>query len=143
MSEPDLKAFSLLAELGDEDREALADLLEPVSVRSGRKLFRAGSESEGLALIVQGEVAFESPRSSETWVLGPGSALGTLSLVAVGAHEASATAQTACELLFLERTRFRRLVDDHLRSACRLLEAMIKDLAATTRAALDELSPAS
>ena len=57
MSEPDLKVFPLLAELSDEDREVLIELLEPVSVRSGRRLFRAGSESEGLALIVSGEVA--------------------------------------------------------------------------------------
>ncbi len=143
MSESDLKAFPLLAELSEEDREALDDLLEPVSVRSGRKLFRAGSESEGQTLIVEGEIAFHSPRSSETWVLGPGSALGALSLVAVGEHETSATAETACELLFLDRTQFRRLADDHPRAACRLLEALMKDLAATTRAALDEVAPAS
>ncbi|MCZ6463369.1 MAG: cyclic nucleotide-binding domain-containing protein [Proteobacteria bacterium] len=140
MSSTDLKAFSLLAEFGEEDRAALGELLEEQNASKGVALFREGSEAEGLVLIVSGEVRLESQRRVEQEILGPGAALGALSLVVVGPREATAIAQSACTFLLLPRTSFRRLAEDYPRTACRLAEAIVSEVASTLRDGLESIA---
>ena len=51
MNAADLKKFALLSELSDEDREALFELLEPVTLSKGRSIYREGNEADGLVAI--------------------------------------------------------------------------------------------
>jgi CRP-like cAMP-binding protein len=139
----DLKRFPLLAELSDSDREALFDLLEPKTFRKGRSVYRETSEADGLVLIVSGAVRLSSRRSSETAVFGEGAALGTASLLCVGQREATAKAESDCEVLLLARTAYRRLVEDFPRAGCRLSEAIAADLSAMLRQSLDALTEPS
>jgi len=134
----ELKRFPLLAELGEDDREALLDVLEERRVSGGVPLFREGSESEGLVLLVEGEVQLGSRRGGEPCLLGPGSALGALSLLRVGRREVTAVAETPCRYLLFPRTSYRRLVDDAPRTACRLAEAIASELAAAIQESLPE-----
>jgi len=140
MTENDLKKFSLLAEFSSADCEVIAELLEPRSLARGRRLFGEGVESDGLVLVSSGSMRLESNRRSEPETLGEGSALGALSLVSPGTREATVSADTDCELLILPRTSFRRLVEDHPRTACRLLECLVADLAGLIRPGLDKLA---
>jgi len=135
-----LKRFSLLTEFSEEDREQLLEVLDERTLRAGRTLFREGSESDGMLLIVSGTVKLEASRLREPQILSAGSALGAVSLLAVGPREATATSTEACELWFLPRTSFRRLVDDAPRTAFRLLEAVSRELAAAIRPALDRVA---
>jgi CRP-like cAMP-binding protein len=135
----DPKLFPLLGELREADLEVLFDLLEPRKLARGRKVFREGSEADGLVLLAEGRIEISSARGDETFVLEPGAVLGGLSLVSVGPRELTASTLEPCELWRLPRDHWRRLVDDHPRTACRLLEAILAETATTVREALDHV----
>lgn len=137
-----LKAFTLLASFTDDDRDALAELLDEREVRAGRRIFTEGTEAEGMVLVTAGAVRIESRRTGASEVVEAPLALGALSLVAVGPRECTAVAESPCEVLLLPRTSFRRLVDDHPRTACRLTEGLIDDASTLIRAGLDKLAGA-
>jgi CRP-like cAMP-binding protein len=133
----ELKRFPLLAEFSDEDREALFELLEPRSIRKGRSIYRETGEAEGLVMIVEGEVQLSTQRrGAELGIVGAGRVLGAASLLTMGSREATAKAKTECEIMLLARSAYRRLLDDHPRTACRLTEAIARDLAALLREGL-------
>lgn len=144
MSPDDLdpKAFALLADLREADLELLLDLLEPRQLARGRKVFREGSEADGLVLLAEGRIEISASRAAERFVLEPGAVLGGLSLVNVGPRELTATTLEPCAIWRLPRDHWRRLTDDHPRTACRLLEALLADTAATLRETLDRLATA-
>ena len=52
---------------------------------------------------------------------------------------ASVVAESDCQVLILERAAYRRLADDHPRTASRLLEAALADTAGLLRESLDSL----
>ena len=92
MSETDLKRFAFFSDLTDSDREAVAELLEPIELAPGGQCFREGQEAEGLLLIDRGELRLESQRSGDLGSSGEGTAIGGLSLLLVGTREVTATA---------------------------------------------------
>jgi CRP/FNR family transcriptional regulator, cyclic AMP receptor protein len=139
VSAMDLKRFALFEELSEEEREVLAEGIERIELEPGDVLFREQEEGGGLVLLVEGRVRLESSRAGELGSVGPGTALGAVSLVAVGPREASAVAESACSILLLRRSAFRRLADDTPRAACRLAEAIARDAAALLRAGLEPL----
>jgi CRP-like cAMP-binding protein len=139
LSAVDLKRFALFEELSEEEREVLADGIERIELEPGDVLFREQEEGSGLVLLVEGRVRLESTRTGELGSVGPGTALGAVSLVAVGPREVSAVAESACSILLLRRSAFRRLADDTPRAACRLAEAIAREAAALLRAGLEPL----
>jgi CRP-like cAMP-binding protein len=139
----ELKRFGLLAELLDEDRDALVELLEKQTVRKGRSIYRQTAEADGLVLIASGTVRLISKRSEELGLLSSGAVLGAASLLTLGQREATAKAETNCEVWLLARTAYRRLVDDYPRTACRLTEAIAAEIAGLLREGLDALLPAA
>jgi CRP-like cAMP-binding protein len=137
VSAPELKRFSLLTEFTESEFDDLLAVLSPATVLADRTLFREGRQSDGLALLLEGTVRLESARTGHKARVGAGTALGALSLVGMGPRESTAVSVTPCELLWLHRADFRRLVDDSPRTACRLLEAIAGDLASSVRHELD------
>jgi len=137
-----LKDFRLLTELNDEDREALADLLDDKKVAQGRRIFTEGTEAEGLVLVTSGTVRIQSKRTGTVELLDAPVALGALSLVSVGPRECTVIAETPCDVLLLVRTSYRRLVEDHPRAACRLTEGIVDEAAGLIRGGLDKLADA-
>ena len=140
MNAADLKNFALLEEFSDEDREALFELLEPKTLNKGRSVFREGTEADGLLLVVSGDVIVTSKRCPDTACVGPGTALGGLSLFVMGPREATVKTAGRCEILQLPRTSYRRLVEDAPGAACRLTEAIAKQLTTCTRDILDAVA---
>jgi len=139
VSAVDLKRFALFEELSEEEREVLAEEIEGIELEPGDVLFREREEASGLLLVIEGRVRLESSRAGALGSVGPGTALGAVSLVAVGPREASAVADSACRVLLLRRSAFRRLVEDAPRAACRLAEAIACDAATPLRAGLEPL----
>lgn len=133
----ELKEVPLLAGMSEDERGLVAEELESLTVEAGRAVFSEGQEADGLLLLLAGRVQIESRRAPGRAQLGPGAALGALSLVAVGPRAATATAIEASRLLLLRRSAFRRLVEDAPRAACRLIEAILEDLAPALRLGLD------
>ena len=139
MSAVELKRFTLFEELSEEEREVLSEGIERIELEPGDVLFREQEEASGLVLLVEGRVRLESQRVGELGSVGPGSALGAVSLVTVGPREASAIAESACSIFLLRRSTFRRLADDAPRAACRVAEAIARETAAFLRAGLEPL----
>jgi len=141
LSEIDLKRFSLLSDLTDSDREAVAELLEPIELVPGRQCFREGQEAEGLLLIDHGELRLESQRGGELGNSGEGTVLGGLSLLVVGPREVTAIATAPTRVLQLSRTAFLRLSEDHPRTGLRLAQAITVEFAGAVREGLDRIAP--
>lgn len=139
MSEQDLKRCGLFEELSDEERGSLWQELEEEQVPAGRALFEEGAESDGLLVLLDGEVRVESRECGALGSLHAGAALGALSLVVGGRREATAVAASDCKLAHLSRGAFRRLVADAPATACKLQEAILRELAANLREGLPAL----
>ena len=135
----DLKQFALLSELSESEREALLDVLEFEQIRKGRSIYRETGEADGLVFLVSGTVRLISKRCNSDGQAGAGSVLGVGSLFTMGGHEASAKAETPCEVLLLPRTSYRRLVEDEPIIGCRLAEAVAAELGGLLRHGLDTL----
>ena len=136
MSDLDLKRLTLLAELEEAERQAVAEELEPLVLEAGTLLFDEGEQGEGLLFIVEGGVRVESFRTQRDVELGPGAALGAFSLVASGPREVRAETMSRTRLLVLRRSSFRRFADAEPRAACRLLEAILRETSRLGREAL-------
>jgi len=132
----DLKPFALVEELSEEEREILCEELQREELASGEALFEEGAESDGMALLVEGELTLESRESGALGRVGAGAVLGALSLVAPGTRETSAVAASPCVVAWLDRSGFRRLVHDAPGVACKLQEAIVREAAGWLREAL-------
>jgi CRP-like cAMP-binding protein len=142
-SGPDLKAFALLAELREEERELVTDLLERTELEPGEQLFCEGQEAEGLVLIETGTLDLTSARAGALGQVGAGDCVGAVALVAVGPREVTAVASEAACIWMLSRESFLRLCEDSPRAACRILEAALADFAGAARESLDRFATAA
>jgi CRP-like cAMP-binding protein len=133
----ELKGFELLAELSEDERDLVADMLERHELDDGEQFFAEGQEAEGLVLVEIGALALASARAGELGRVEAGDSLGAVSLVAVGPREATAVASGATCVWVLSRESFRRLAEDAPRAACRILEGALEDLAGAVREELD------
>lgn len=138
----ELKGFELLAELAEEERELVAEMLERHELDDGEQFFAEGQEAEGLVLVEIGALALSSARGGELGQVEAGDSLGAASLVAVGPREATAVAAGATCVWVLSRESFRRLAEDAPRAACRILEGALVDLAGAVRDGLDRFGGA-
>ena len=138
----DPSQFRLLESLRREDIDALIPRLEARKLARGRWVFREGGEADGLLLIQSGRVEISADRTGASGVLEAGASLGALSLVTVGPREVAARTLEPCELWCLPRSQWHRLIEDHPRTGCRLLEAILAETATTLREALDRVADA-
>jgi len=136
VSATELKAFALFSDLGDDEREELAGLLEERDLSIGETLFEQGDEADALVLVVRGRVELASRRSAEKMAVGAGATIGVLALFAVGTRETSLVGADASDLLLLRREEFLRFAEDHPRAAFRIAAAVAAEVAQHARAAL-------
>lgn len=131
-----LKGFSLFADLGDAEREDLAELLEERDLSVRETLFAEGEEADALVLVLSGRVEIESPRSRERLSIGAGGTIGALALFSVGLREGEATGAEPSEVRLLRREEFLRFAEDHPRAAFRIAAAAAAEVAQHAREAL-------
>jgi CRP-like cAMP-binding protein len=134
-----LAKAAILAELGEADRERLAELLEERTYQDGFLLFQQGQESSELLFIVEGQVELKKG-GEEIARLGPGDSLGGVSLALIGKRECEAAAAGRVEVLALTRESYLRLSADYPGVALRLQESIVREVSACLREILDELS---
>jgi CRP/FNR family cyclic AMP-dependent transcriptional regulator len=121
----EIEFFSLL---GEEDRRALSEVVDLVSLGGGETLFRAGEPGESLYLVRAGEVEiFINDNVGQKITLGtcaPGDFFGEIALLDSGPRTATAVALVGSELIELDRDDllllFRRKPD----AALHMLAAM-------------------
>lgn len=135
MTPVDLKSFAPFADLGGEDLELVADLIEVIPFHDGQTVIQEGVASEGLQLLANGRIAMASRAHGDLGTVDAPATLGEASLVAVGPRELTGTALGDGELWLLSRTSFHRFAEDAPRGAVRVLEAVTRALAALLRQA--------
>jgi CRP-like cAMP-binding protein len=135
----ELKGFACFGDLSDEERDAFADALNELELDAGEEIFREGDEADGLVLLVHGRLRLERREEGLSGTLGPGAALGALSLVGPGRREVSAFAEVPCRVLWLPRRAFHRVVEDSPRAAFRFVEHVLTELVAMVRPGLTRL----
>lgn len=120
-----VKLFELLSE---EDRDALAAVVDSVHVEAGRTLFEAGHPGESLFVVRSGEVElFIRDHTGQKIVLMnavESDLFGELALLDRGARTATAVALADTELLELDRGDLLLLFQRHPDSAVSMLAAL-------------------
>src|SRR5215213_9652405 len=114
--------------LGDEDRQALSEVVDLVRLDGGETLFRAGEPGESLYLVRAGEVElFISDNVGQKITLGtcgPGDFFGEIALLDAGPRTATAVALLASELIELDRDDLLLLFQRKPDAALHMLAAM-------------------
>ena len=123
----DLKRFELLTELGETDREVLAQELVVREIESGTRLFERGDPAHSLLLITEGSVKIQREEGGEIAELKAGSCIGALALAGGALRETRAETAERTRVFELPRQGFERLVVSEPRIACRLLQAILRD----------------
>jgi CRP/FNR family cyclic AMP-dependent transcriptional regulator len=121
----DVEFFKLL---GDEDRLALAEVVDLVKLGNGETLFRAGDPGEGLFLMRSGEVELSVRDNAGQKIIlditKSGDFFGEIALLDSGARTASAVALTDSELIELDRDDLLLLFQKKPDAALSMLAAM-------------------
>jgi len=139
MNTADLKQFSLLADLAQEDLELLRELLEERPLVSGQQLFREEQEADGVLLLLSGTLRCQSEAEGALGTLVAGAELGVGALVVPGPRAMTCVAEEASTVLLLTPTAFHRFAEDAPRAAVRVLEAAVRELSGTLREGLSYL----
>jgi CRP-like cAMP-binding protein len=129
-----LKPFALFADLGDDERDEIAELLEERDLSIGETLFEEGDDADALVLVLSGRVELASRRKRETLSIGPGDSFGALALFSLGRRHVTATGAEPSDLRLLRREEFLRFAEDHPRPAFRVAAAVAAEVALHTRA---------
>lgn len=140
MRPDELKRFGLLAELSEEERELLVEILEERELPDGKSVFREGMEADGLVLLHAGQLKLKSRRAGD--VIGTLEApqhLGAAALFTLGKREVTALAEGPATVWLLSRSGLARLLEDAPRAAFRIAEAVAAELAGLVRQRLDPL----
>jgi CRP-like cAMP-binding protein len=132
--EVDLRRFALFEGLDDDELDAVASLLEARELVPDEAVWREGEAADGLLLLDEGTLRFESLRDGGLGTREAPACLGAASLVAPGPRAASAFASGPGRALLLNRTTFERLVEGSPHAAARVLAALATELASVLRA---------
>jgi uncharacterized membrane protein len=123
-----LSDIPLFAELDDDERKLLADVVDVRSPKKGETLFRAGDPGHAMYVVVRGEIEiFIKDHAGQKITLTdarPGDVFGELAMLDEGPRTASAIATQDTELLELDRDDILLLVTKKPEAALHMLGAM-------------------
>src|SRR4030095_14131369 len=106
--EPDLLAnIEMFGRLNEDDRIALAKVIDELSVAAGHTLFQTGDPGEALYIVQSGEIElFIKDTAGQKIVLttaGPGDMFGELAMLDNGPRTATALTLSESQMLVLDR----------------------------------------
>ncbi len=123
-----LAGIEFFALLQEQDRQALADVVDAISLKTGETLFQAGEPGESLFVVRSGSVElFIKDTVGQKIVLTiseAGDLFGELSLLDSGPRTATAVALSDTELLMLDRDDLLLLFQKRPDAALNMLAAM-------------------
>ena len=123
-----LAGIEFFALLKEEDRQALADVVDAISLKTGETLFNAGEPGESLFVVRSGSIElFIKDTVGQKIVLTiseAGDLFGELSLLDSGPRTATAVALSDTELLMLDRDDLLLLFQKRPDAALNMLAAM-------------------
>ena len=117
--EDDVRALAevpLFSVLSTEQLRLIAFGTEHLSLNKGRELFRAGDRADCAFLILSGEVSFFEDQGMNRRIAGSaptGSLIGELALIADQKRPVGAMAADDCDIMRINRSLFRRVLDEY------------------------------
>ena len=134
-----LSRVGLFETLSREQLRLLAFGAENITLRAGRSLYWEGAAADCAFVIASGSIALYREVDGERHnlgIMGSGSILGEFALIAEGRRLTSALADTDAQLIRLNRSMFRRILEEYPDTALALqqriadsLQSMIAQLA--------------
>lgn len=107
-----LRAVPLFAGMTDGSLTSIADLAQEATYDPASAIVREGDPGESFVVIVKGGATVEQDGRTVN-LLGPGDFLGEIALIDGGPRTATVTATEPIAALVIDRSGFRRLMDQH------------------------------
>ena len=106
-----LGAIALFSALSRKELERVARSVDEVTVSAGHRLVTQGDVAREMFVLVEGE-ATVTRNDQEITTIGPGIAVGEMSLLDHGPRTATVTCDTDCTVLVLGAREFTSLLDE-------------------------------
>ena len=131
-----LSGVRLFEGFAQDQLRLLAFGAEAMSVSAGKKLYREDDDADSAYIVIRGKVSLYREQEGdrvEVSTGGPGTVLGEMALIADSRRLTSADAATDAEVLRINRSMFRRILEEYPETAERLRTQIIEDLQALIR----------
>ena len=131
-----LSGVRLFAGFTQDQLRLLAFGAEAMKLPAGRKLFREEDDADSAYIVVRGKIKLYREHEGEHVDIGmaeAGSTLGEMALIADAKRITSAEAATDAEVLRINRSMFRRILEEYPEAAEALRTQIIEDLQALIR----------
>ena len=128
-----LSGVGLFGDLTPEQLRLLAFGAEQVRLAAGREIYRENAPADCAYVVVSGKVVLYRDGGGEAVAVarvGPGTLLGELALITVTTRLTYAAAETDVELIRLNRSHFRRILEEYPEAAAELHRKMLEELQA-------------
>ncbi len=138
-----LSSVELFSVLTQEQLRLLAFGTERLKLPSGRALYHEGAAADCAFVVISGQVTLFTEQDGQRFMLsqhGEGSVLGELALISQTTRLTSAMAETEVELMRLNRTLFRRILEEYPDVAAALHTRLAQRLSEMTRS-IGSLAP--
>ena len=106
-----LGSIGLFSALSRKELQRVARVSDEVKVKAGHELARQGDVGREMFVLVEGEATVRR-NGRKVSTIGPGSAVGELSLLDRGPRTATVTCDSDCVVLVLGAREFTSLLDD-------------------------------
>lgn len=106
-----LKSVSLFSSMREKELQAVEQLADTIDLEAGRTLLRQGDHGNEMYVIASGSVRVER-NGREIATLGPGQAVGEMSLLSEGPRMATVTTLEPTTVLALGHREFHTLLED-------------------------------
>ena len=129
----DLRDHDLLANVQDETVDQIREVGRVTTLAAGDMLIAAGSSPKTLYFIVAGELAvhLHGLERAPVAVLGPGQAVGEMSIILGTPSSADVRAATACEVVAIDEGGFWRIVNMSHPFAINMLNLLARRMSAS------------
>ena len=134
-----LEQVTLLEDFSREQLRLLAFGAETMRLRAGRDLYLEGAAADCAYVVASGTVELYRERGGQrvsAGEVGAGAMLGELALIAGGKRLTSASAATDVQVIRLNRSLFRRILEEYPDTAA----ALHGRIAANMKGLIDELA---
>jgi CRP-like cAMP-binding protein len=131
-----LSGVGLFAGFTREQLRLLAFGAEAMALPAGRKLYREDDDADSAYVVMRGKIKLFRENEGEPVDVGiaeAGSTLGEMALIADSRRLTSAEAATDAEVLRINRSMFRRILEEYPETAEALRDRIIEDLQALIR----------
>jgi CRP-like cAMP-binding protein len=131
-----LSGVRLFTGFTQDQLRLLAFGAEAMTLPAGRKLYLEDDDADSAYIVVRGKIRLFRENEGEPVDVGmaePGSTLGEMALIADARRLTSAEAAVDTEVLRINRSMFRRILEEYPETAEALRDRIIEDLQALIR----------